>query len=423
MKNSKKENKTAKVNPRILIAAGEILILIAIGFIVYSFARKPVVAFYGLRENQTEALKTQLTAAPEKGKAQSFRWIELDSTKPLAGQIKNKRIDIIAAQNGTSLREIASSLSKKRRGFSSDTLTGMTSSLRGSAAASEKKGVISLPLLTDHYEIDIDTKMLKETGIKTIATWDDIRKFAKASQKTVKFPVVFAGKDGAFFISFLGSLTESIDGTAKYNEAVKIVQDITAAAEKSGSDVSATVIAQALAGDESAPFYHAVIFMESWVKAGLINPDSFNMSEKDVNAFMDMKLAPVVFMTLSHHRTVQPEAIERYASIYIPSSYPATNRSFTAPTVCLLALTNNRKALAAGTALVTDKAQETLSRASGLAPVLAHCRTPDHQADDVRYWIAATNTPLAGFALDAFDDPQLAESTSLVLAGMIRTAQ
>ena len=52
--------------------------------------------------------------------------------------------------------------------------------------------------------------------------------------------------------------------------------------------------------------------------------------------------------------------------------------------------------------LTLEEIQENLSRGTGVAPVLAQCRTPDKQANDARYWIAATTTPLPGLANEVY---------------------
>ena len=41
-----------------------------------------------------------------------------------------------------------------------------------------------------------------------------------------------------------------------------------------------------------------------------------------------------------------------------------------------------------------EEGQEKLCAQTGFAPVLAQCKTVDRQADDARYWVAATNPPL-----------------------------
>ncbi|MDE7140993.1 MAG: hypothetical protein K2O09_09630, partial [Treponemataceae bacterium] len=79
-----------------------------------------------------------------------------------------------------------------------------------------------------------------------------------------------------------------------------------------------------------------------------------------------------------------------------------------------------KKALALARQLMTADTQENLSHMTGLAPVLAQCPTPDQQADDARYWVAATNAPLAGLSREAALSDAQWQELSAVLARIIR---
>ena len=107
------------------------------------------------------------------------------------------------------------------------------------------------------------------------------------------------------------------------------------------------------------------------------------------------------FTTLSVHRTYDVNAVSRFSTIYLPSKNSADLRHFTATTTYAIPLTNNEKVEYIVEQLVTTETQSNLSQTTGLAPVLANCRTPDQQADDARYWVAATNPPLAGLSREA----------------------
>ena len=64
-----------------------------------------------------------------------------------------------------------------------------------------------------------------------------------------------------------------------------------------------------------------------------------------------------------------------------------------------------------------------MSRATGLAPVFAQCRTPDRQADDVRYWVAATNAPLAGLSREVALSKKQKDELAQDLAAKIKFGQ
>jgi hypothetical protein len=70
--------------------------------------------------------------------------------------------------------------------------------------------------------------------------------------------------------------------------------------------------------------------------------------------------------------------------------------------------------------LISVQAQETMSRSTGIAPVLAQCRTPDKQADDARFWIAATTCPLPGLSNEVYLTKSQKTALSAEIASRIR---
>ena len=135
---------------------------------------------------------------------------------------------------------------------------------------------------------------------------------------------------------------------------------------------------------------------------------------------MENNMASVVVMSLADHRNIAHNAIEPFTSIYFPSDITPDSRHFVAPIFYAVPFTNNKKALLKMENLIAVETQETLTRATGLAPVLARCRTPDKQADDARYWVAATNTPLPGLSRETtLSDDQL-HALGVALTALIR---
>ena len=65
--------------------------------------------------------------------------------------------------------------------------------------------------------------------------------------------------------------------------------------------------------------------------------------------------------------------------------------------------------------------QGKLADDTGLVPVLANCHVPDHQADDIRYWIAATNAPLVPLGDAIFCESSGMEVFSDALTGYIKS--
>ena len=168
------------------------------------------------------------------------------------------------------------------------------------------------------------------------------------------------------------------------------------------------------------PLYDALQFLRTWVQERLIAADSFNMDKQTVGAFMQNNLASVVIMSLADHRSINHDAIEPFVSVYFPSELSADRRHFIAPVFYAVPFSKNAKGMALIAKLISPESQESLSYATGLAPVLARCRTPDKQADDARYWIAATNEPLPGLSRETTLSDEQLQSLGIALSALIR---
>nr|MCR5605405.1 hypothetical protein [Treponema sp.] len=143
-----------------------------------------------------------------------------------------------------------------------------------------------------------------------------------------------------------------------------------------------------------------ILSISEWKKEGLIHPQFSSFIKEDVQAFMKAKDAPIVFTTLSMHRTIPESTINRYASIFYPSIEGASQRSFCASITLAIPMNDSEN-----TVNMMDKIIGNIANfafATGLAPTLASCPTADSQANYVRYWIASSNKPVPDLGTDAF---------------------
>lgn len=113
--------------------------------------------------------------------------------------------------------------------------------------------------------------------------------------------------------------------------------------------------------------------------------------------FMQTEIVTAAFQNLSEHRTFERPVIAKYTSVYIPAETETSVRFFTSPVILGISLSKDKIARAAIEKL-SNEFQSQLSFATGLAPVQANCSVPDVQADDVRYWVAASDEPLPALA-------------------------
>lgn len=425
MKKSKRSIKiTIIVATSILIVAGIILAL------ALTISKAPVkVAYYALTDMQKTALTKSLSAFSEnEGKKQTFTFTELNADKPLAEQANNK-FDIVFAPLGKNTSRLVNRIAEKNTkniSLPQTVLEGATISVHQASLKDSNNFISAVPLLLDNNEIAIDKEMMNVCGIKTISNWHDIELFAFTAKKKIKQPIIFAGSDSDTFLGIVGSMTEALSGKQAYDILVStLTKSIDEAAAKGTELTTAEYdeLIKSLSKNADAPLYNTVQLLSRWYKLQLLNSEVFNMTKKDVSAFMEMKEGAIVFMTLSQHREIEHTAIQRYSSIYYPSEHEAVQRYFNASVISAIPLSKNKIAHSAIEELASTKLQEQLSKDAGLAPVQANCRVADHQADDVRYWIAATNAPVAPLGLAVFVNKNAEDTFAKELANFIHYMQ
>lgn len=109
--------------------------------------------------------------------------------------------------------------------------------------------------------------------------------------------------------------------------------------------------------------------------------------------YLDNQICGFFFTKLSDHRKIDRSVINNYKSIYFPSTQITDNRKFCAHEYIAIVQTKN-KHIQTFVKNLSNSLQTELSIKTGLSPVQKNCQVPDHQTDDVRYWIAASKGPL-----------------------------
>ena len=322
----------------------------------------------------------------------------IDEEQDFSKQIADNKINLVLAPAGFAV-ENAVDAAKNDAQVQADVTGGMFSSIRQAIITKDDK-LKAVPLIFDNLEIDIEVSAFKISGMERIATWDDIEQFAQIQKKELDFPVSFAAAEPLFLLDLLGALGEAFDGYDEYTKAADILRDA-ALAKKDGVDFDAATVAKKIFIDPDAPLPYSLYYLKQLVKKGLITPASKELIHTDINSYIQQRVTKAFFTTLSVHRTYDTKAVSRFSTIFIPSKNGAEQRHFTATATYAVPLTENESVSKVLLQLLSTENQTKLSQLTGLAPVLANCRTPDQQADDTRYWIAATNAPVAGLGHEA----------------------
>ena len=389
--------KTKKITltTAIIIACAITALFIVLLCLPKKRAQSFTVAFYDLTDKQETAILEALQKASPDAKISS---VSLSNEEALLKALP-KKTDIVFTRMGKNADSLCEG-KFKNYSFPSADLSNYISSMRGKAVTDSNRNIIQLPILLDSYEIDINTKLLKTVKIEEPTTWKDLEEFAKSIKEAfVSIPITFAGKDSDSFLTLLGALTESYNGSESVLKAYKIIQD----SIEQNEDTSQTI--KKLCESPEAPMYAATHILSRWLREGLITREVFNFTKEDLDGFMTTKQTGIVFMTLTEHREQDIDSTTRalyetlpgankQKSPFFPAFKTLSGRALTAPVICAVAVSKNSAALNATEALTQNIYQEAMSRSTGLAPLSANAKTPDRQSDDARFWVAASSVPL-----------------------------
>lgn len=364
-----------------------------LSFLLFSMGCSRTIAVYGLEEKQASALKTELES-PSSPLKTKVNVIIYSSGKPLSQYISFfSKPAMIITTAGYGVNE-ALKLSSRKVSIPAAAVSELTSTMKNSVIK-EKEQIKALPVLSDHLEMDINAASFQNSGVKSINTWKELEDFLSSQKTSEKMTLSFAGLDGKFLLSLLGAMAESIDGSESYIQAKKILQD----AEKNTFDAAG--IAEKLCSNHDSPLITSIRLLNRWYKRGYISDVNYRNNLTDVFNLIERQQTASIFLTLSQHRNAG-KRIKDFYSAYIPSERTADQRTFTGTTVYAVPLNNSRKTVQLSAALTGREVQEKISRATGLAPVHSNCRTSDKQADDARYFIAATKQPFAGLGQEIY---------------------
>ena len=402
----------------LLISAFLLILFAALILLVSISSKKPVAAFYGISErNQKQIVSVLQTTHTRKNKnSLPFEIVTLDSSISLERALKkSKKSDLLFIESGLN-KDYAEKLSEKKSGgISVSLLNGMTSSIK-QLVEEKKQKIYSVPLLIDNYELDVNLEKFYSSNIKQLNVLSDLEKLAKVTKSSTPSPIVFAGADDERLINFFGALIEAVSGSETLNSVkIKISNKI---AEGKVSQNDFYDLLTGLTGSKGE-LNDTFKILKNWQNQGLLPKNITSITTKDITAFLQADLSTAAFMTLSDHREIERDIISNYSSVYYPAIQQNVPRSFTSPVIFAVPLSKDKVSQKAVYKL-SDELQTKLSAATGLAPVQANCPVPDVQADNVRYWVAASGTPVTPLAQSLFVSKQQQNSFAEALRSQLR---
>ena len=414
-----------------IIGAAVFVIALVLTIILLSLGKasgKLSIAFYGLEESQEASIRDEIKKA-ETDKI-SYTFQTLDSTTALLPQVKES-FDLIIAPAGRNADFVASSVSsKKSPALPNDILKGSSVSIRSASVYNENKKIIQIPFLIDNTELLVSTKALRSTGTQTIQTWSDIEDFTEKAKEIYPSAIVFAGSDSDTLFSLITALTEAYSGKKACDEAREQIREFLAKTPSPDNKQCFDLIKE-ISENPDTPLYTATQVIARWHKGRLTHPNVFQMTKKDVEAYLKNDNTALAFMSLSDHRKIDTNTMSRYTCLpralnnggnsvgFFPSVRTATGRNLVSPLIMAIPLTPKKLTKQTVEYLVSTPVQESLSAKTGLSPVLNSCQIPDIQADDVRFFVAATNAPVQPLGNSAFTEKSVKDMFAKELSGYI----
>jgi len=372
------------------ILAGTVALAAIVAFSLMA-TRKPLVVLYGLSDPAIAAIERE--AGP------SFRFMVIGGDKPISARKRDiSKADLVFMRDGKAASEVGANAVAPDESV----LALMPSAMREAGKSGTRR--YGLPILFDHFEIDWNVSLIGGRGLAKPNTLTELVKVSNAIKGKNLWPIVCAGGNDEDLLDFAGALVISESGLDAYEQLV------TAASE--GKPFAELV--------KSTALKKSLDTLIDWRKSGIIHPEWFRMKSADVQAFMQMDYSCFFAMSLSSHRLLDHKIAEKVLTIDFPTDRKELDRGILAPAIVAIeprhGMPGNGAAHRFAATLAQGTAQADISGGSGLAPANSNATAADKQADDARFWVAASRKPFPDPATAALSDP----SARAALAAAIR---
>ena len=394
------EDKQNNLNKVLYLSIGIILLFLALLFSIIAFIqKKDIVYFYDINKSSQKVIEKIILETPTV-KKRRIKFEVLDSSVPLSSLIESKKLhkaSLIFANNNYDVLDVVNNPTdfyKKMnvQNLSVEFLDGMPQSIVEHTknmtlnSTSEGDFVKFLPILYDFYQVDVHFPLFQKSNVKNINIWEDLVNSAANSTKNCPSPVLININNQIEYINILGMISEALSSPTEYEVMTKNLYS----AYKNGSEALQTELGNLLTSDSALK--KAVDAVNYLISKKFISSTAITFSDDDIQFYVDNQLSLFYFTKLSKHRQIERTIINNYKSIYCPGATTTSTRKFSAPEIGVFCVKEKKYTKDVLLNLVRTR-QTELCTESGLAPVQKNCIVPDLQADDVRYWLAASNGP------------------------------
>ena len=400
---------------RILFSVfGAVMLLIGLGAVLYTqtIGKRTTVGFYGIDPQYQDAFRN-LTADSEA--FSDIRWIELSDEEAFSPKIR-RNVDLLVSWNGYLTDKLAlNALSLpgeiRARYPRSIQISPNFSFIPDGRQREEDEGreFRVMPVLLNHYEAAYFEVFLRRTGLSRPRTLGDLEGFARASREWAESPMIAAGADDQNLFLMISLLAESVGGAEGY---LQLIDDLR---NQNDFDHSLEIPIKGKA-PEGTTFGSILDLIKGWQREGLLLPEWYEADERLVTVFMEDNHAAAVFMSLEEHRRKPFLTIKYFQAAPFPPQ-KGVKEATVEPAVSVLCFEETDLTGPLLDLFSSEKGQEQLSAATRLGPSALKGAAFDIQADDARYYAAASSGgPVPDLGRAVF----LREKERAEMAGQIR---
>lgn len=342
---------------------------------------KNYIAFYSLQPDTVQALQTVLKDRFSTIE-QHFDWRIIDpALSVMEFMEKNPQTVFVFSTDNRSLFEA-------RRFFSLHTaepFQHLPSTFLNNIFNRDDDKYYAFPLLLDPIKLACNNVMAERLGLTSYIMQEDFERLRQqAEQASLPFPFVCAGGEDDQLFAMISAVA-AINGLALNPEDFSVLGK------------------QADLYTDCPPALKTVLdTLVNWRKQGLLHPEWFRLVESDISVFMEFNSTALAAMPLSASRRLKYEILRHFTTMQVPLPQLLSKKNMPADTVVWAqAIQDEHKPFPEADEirafLYLQETNETLARATGLAPVFAAAQTQDAESSSGRYWVASSNTALPSF--------------------------
>lgn len=266
-----------------------------------------------------------------------------------------------------------------------------------------------VPLLGDHSEIAYRLRNLRNRKEGMPRTLEEVTAYAgsiQGKENVARWPIVLPGQDDRALSLFMTSLVEATWDAETAKNLNRLITEteqkaLAASRKVKGLEVISVYdeVKDVPLNTDGATLQAVIDMLNQWRAEDLLHPEWETRKPNYVEILMEDGQAEIVFMPLSIHRTMNFRVVQNFTESFMPvnrQNGADFSRSLVIPALCAAGIHQKAKGADAETLRLLDfltgnDELSEISIVSGLAPLTSAAEAADSQANNVRFWAAASD--------------------------------